>query len=252
MDKDFCVDFSRQIDRNGYVLSEPNSISYKYSNGKMIIESVNENCIKSTISTVPFSPIVAEKGGVLLHSAGVLSKRTGKLIIISASSGVGKTTLSTYLTHNFPNEFEIFSDDAIALYKSDYLMAFPGPCFSKIGLQTATQFKLSVEEKSLFKEKYFLNHSSSSRIVGNGYRVEKIIFLTSSPNNEIVLVPLDKRALSPFIKTSIPGISFFSIEQKKILIERALFFLKDESIYTLHYFKNYGVLNKNLLPIINS
>jgi hypothetical protein len=211
-----------------FEISQPDTVMYRYFDKKLYILAKNDSCIKSTISTVPFFVPVTQKGGVLFHAACVISRANRKAGIIAAPSGVGKSTIATYLSTRHKDTFQIVSDDAIAVYlQKEIPYVYNGPTFSKIDTSTAVLIGATVCEKNFDNSKFLISHNRDMSEICNNIEKQKFelgafFFAVSVPASEnLQIKELDYRSMATFIKTSIVANRYNLADINNILFDRA-------------------------------
>ncbi len=235
----------KKTGKDWFEISQPDAVIYKYYNKKLHILAKDDNCIKSTISTVPFFMAAAQKGGVLLHAACVVSC-SKKAAIITAPSGTGKSTIAAYLAANHNDVFQIISDDAIAVYFYDGIpYVHTGPTFSKIDYAAASLVKTNISEKNhLYQNKFFMNHHVTD---AQKFMVGAIFFMVSVPaSDELQIQELDRRAFPAFIRTSIVGTQYTLPDTAGVLFDRAMSIGNNAGMYIMKYPHRREILNNML------
>lgn len=241
-----------------FEISQPDTVMYRYFNKKLQILAKNDDCIKSTISTVPFFMPVTQKGGVLFHAACVISRFSGRAAIIAAPSGVGKSTISTYLSIRYKDTFQIISDDAIAVYLQDGIpYVYQGPTFSKIDATATDLIGATVYEKNFDNSKFLISHSCNMSNICNSIEKTKnelgaFFFVVSVPISEnLQMKKLDHRSMTTFIKTSIVANRYNLADINIILSDRAALIANKISSYILCYPQKAESLNIQLCEAIH-
>lgn len=235
-----------------FEISQPGDVMYRYVNKKLNILAKSDNCIKSTISTIPFFLAVSQKGGVLFHAACVMSKTNRKAGIILAPSGVGKSTIANYLSTRHEEVFQFISDDATAVYTQNELpYVYNGPTFSKVEASMATLIGVTSCEKSI-NNKFLINCNCNVSKIYDNMEEQKIelgalFFTVPLPTTENIQIKImDRRSTATFIKTSIIANRYNSMDVNNIMFDRAASIDNKIKSYILYYPQKKESLNIQL------
>lgn len=258
IDPDANIQSVKNFGEDWFEISQTDVVMYRYINKKLNILAKSDNCVKSTISTIPFFLAVFQKGGVLFHAACVMSKANRKAGIILAPSGVGKSTISNFLSTKYKDFFQFISDDAIAVYIHDEIpYVYNGPTFSKIDVSIAALVGLTGCEKNIDNNKLLISRDSCIPKIYNNIEEQKIelgaLFFTAPlPTTENLQIKImDRRSTATFIKTSTVANRFDSIAVNNIMFERAELVGNKIRSYMLYYPQKKESLNMQLFEEIN-
>ena len=260
IDSNAVIPYVKILENDWFEISQPDTVVYKYIKKTLYIIAKDDDCIKSTISTVPFFMPVAQKGGVLFHAACVISNSNQKAAIIAAPSGVGKSTIATYLSRRHPDVFRVISDDAIAVYlQKETPYVYYGPTFSKIDAATITLIGAKACEKNRDSGKYIINHENVLSEIKDYMNIGKmkfelgaIFFAVFAPTQEnFKIKQLDNRSMMPFIKTSIVATRYNCIDINNTLSNMAMLIGRKIPQYILWYPHNTKSLNVKLCESIH-